>query len=323
MPKLASEKLLVYGKDLANLRESGLTDTTILANELRTETNSRKLGDILNRGAGSNCCMGGLVFPYRTLNGEVNCFARVRPHYPRIRDGKPIKYEQPVNEPCRAYYPAACVAKLRDGETTVYVTEGEKKALALSQLGLSVVGIGGVYAWKQKGTNDLISDLAAIIRPEQIIYVAFDYDPKPETRRYVAGAARRLARALRKAGAKEVYEVELPPGADGSKQGVDDFLVANCAESFHKLVQQAQTVPILNDFAPLTKAEGRTDTSNAARLGTKYGELIRWVGPWDKWLIWDGSRWKTDQVLAIESKAKDIAADLFVEIAAVLRENKE
>jgi putative DNA primase/helicase len=323
IPSSTNGKLPVCGEDLANLRASGLTDETIRDNELRTEQDPAILAAILNRRAIFDCCLGGLVIPYRNLAGEVNCFARVRPHIPRVRDGEPIKYEQPVGEPLRAYYPKASLTKLRDGESPVYVAEGEKKTLALSQLGLAAVGIGGVWCWKKKGTEQLIDGLAAVGWRNRVAFIVFDYDKKPETRHQTAGAARRLARALRKAGAKEVYVVKLPPGPDGAKQGVDDFLVANGAEAFHKLVEQAEPVPILNDFAPLTKAEGRTDTNNAGRLAARYGDLARWVGPWDKWLIWDGSRWKIDQALAIDLKAKDIAADLFGEIAAILKECKE
>src|SRR5262249_36520768 len=152
---------------------------------------------------------------------------------------------------------------------TIHVTEGEKKTLALSQLGLVAIGLGGVYSWKKKDVEELIPDLAKVDWKGKAVYVTFDFDPKPETRQYLGTAARRLARQLRKAGAKEVYEVQLPPGKDGAKVGVDDFLVAqraNGPEAFRRLVEEAQPVPTLSDFAPLTKTEGRTDTSNAARL---------------------------------------------------------
>jgi hypothetical protein len=91
----------------------------------------------------------------------------------------------------------------------------------------------------------------------------------------------------------------------------------------HARTAAVPTVPAGNSYHPFTKPEGRTDVNNAARLGARYSEVVRWVGPWDKWLIWDGKRWKVDQALAIELKAKRIAADLWVEIAAALRENKE
>lgn len=242
MPKANPPKLPLCAKDLENLRASGLTDDIIRANGLYTEYDSAKLAAILNRGAGSNCCLGGLVFPYRNLEGTVNCFARVRPHMPRVRDGQPIKYEHPVGESLRAYYPIASLATLRDGQSAIYITEGEKKALALSQLGLAAVGIGGVWCGCKKGTEELIEDLAVISWPGREVYICFDYDQKPKTRQDVEAARNRLAKALKAAGAAEVYKVELPPGPDGAKQGVDDFLVLNGAEAFQQLVEDAISI---------------------------------------------------------------------------------
>lgn len=322
---MARIKPPVWNHDLENLRAAGLTDATILVNKVRTEFDSGKLAAILNCGPGSTACLGGLVFPYRDLAGEVNCFARVRPHHPRTRDGKPIKYEQPKDSPMRAYFPAGSLEKLRDAGEPIYVTEGEKKALALSQLDLAVIGLGGVWCGckrNEAGSHDLIDDLAAIEWSGRTVYITFDYDTKPETRQQVAGAARRLAKALRAAGADEVYAVELPPGPAGAKQGVDDFLFAQGAEAFHKLVEQAQSVPA-KVLTLMTQASGRTDTANAQRLVAKFGDDVCWVGPWKKWIVWDGQRWKLDQALVIDLKAKDVAADLFAEIAAALRERRE
>jgi hypothetical protein len=323
MPKIEPPPLRVCGDDLDNLRASGLTDATIRVNGLYTEDDPDKLAAILNRARGSYPCLGGLVIPYRDLQGTVNCFARVRPHDPRVRGGQPIKYEQPVGKSPRAYFPVGSLAKLRDGTSPILISEGEKKVLALSQFKVAAVGIGGVWCWKKKGTDELIDDLATITWRGRDVYIVFDWDPKAETRQQTAGSARRLARALRKAGAEEVYIVDLPPGPDAAKQGVDDFLLANGSLAFHELVKKSQPAPVLNDYYPLVMAEGRTDINNGARLAAKYGEVARWVGPWDKWLLWDGRRWKMDQSLAIEVKAKSIAKNLFAELTAALKENDE
>src|SRR5262249_46867090 len=61
-------------------------------------------------------------------------------------------------------------------------------------------------------------------------------------------ARTRLARSLKGAGAGEVYNVELPPGPGGAKQGVDDFLVANGAEAFERLVEDA--IPVIKIIPP-------------------------------------------------------------------------
>lgn len=222
MPRVS---LPVCESDLTNLRASGLTDSTIWTNRLRTEA-------------------GALVFPYRDLDGNVNCFARRRPHAPSVIGGKLAKYIQPPGSPLRAYFPAASLDRLRDGVSTVYVTEGEKKALALSQFGLAAVGIGGVWCGCKPKSEELIDDLAAVPWDGRDVYILFDYDPKLATRQDVDAARKRLARALRAAGAAGTYAVELPTRPDGGKQGVDDFIVANGADAFGELLGQAVPVRI-------------------------------------------------------------------------------
>ena len=224
MPKLAPR--LLSKSDLKNLRDSGLKDSTIRANRLRTED-------------------GALLFQYRRLDGTWDEFGRRRPHKPRRdKEGRVVKYEQPPGVPPRAYFPSGSLKKLRDGKSPIYITEGEKKAMALSQLGIAAVGLGGVWCWKWNGSEELIEDLKAIEWNGRAVYVCFDYDPKPKTRRHVQLAAQRLAQALRATGVKEVYAVEMPPGPHGAKMGVDDFLVAHGEEAFHERVEAAQPIPL-------------------------------------------------------------------------------
>jgi hypothetical protein len=224
--------LPVCPHDLENLSESGLTRATIRSNGLRTEN-------------------GALVFPYRDLDGNTNCFFRRRPHKPVVGpNGKPIKYLQPKGSPLRAYFPVASLKKLRDRTSPIYITEGEKKALALSQLDLAAVGIGGIWCGCKKDTEQLIDDIATLPLKDRVVYVVFDHDAKASTRHEADFARTRLARALKAKGAGEVYNVELPEGrgpeGEQVKLGVDDFLVIYGAEgtdAFQQLVEQA--IPII------------------------------------------------------------------------------
>jgi hypothetical protein len=191
MPRLP-QRLTFNDADLSNLRESGLTNETIFANQLKSD----ELG---------------IVFPYRDLHGVVNCFKRWRLRQPVGSK----KYHQPFRSPVRAYFPAMSLVKLNDGQSPIYVTEGEKKALALSQLGLAVIGLGGVCNWNKPKTTELLDDLAGIAWSGRIVYIVFDYDEKPTAKRNVEIQKRKLAKALRAAGAKEVLSVNLPPGTKG------------------------------------------------------------------------------------------------------------
>ena len=88
----------------------------------------------------------------------------------------------------------------------------------------------------------MLPDLAPLARGGRPVYIVFDYDPNATTRRNVAKARDRVAQALGTNGAGQVYAVELPPGTDGGKQGVDDYLVAHGPEAFAALV--ADAVPV-------------------------------------------------------------------------------
>lgn len=291
MPKIPPK---VDDHDLLNLCESGLMDTTIRANGLHTK------GDAL-------------VFPYRNLDGKANGFVRIRPHTPREINGKQVKYEHPKGMLPRAYFPVASLAMIRNGESPLYVTEGEKKAIALSQLDLAAISISGVWCWKVKDNDELIPDLAGVNWNDQDVYIVFDYDRKADTRRQVDLARRRFAKALRVAGVKEVYNVELPSSRNG-KQGVDDFLTVHDASAFYELVRAAKPVPTCTRL--LRIEAGRTDSSNGVRLIDRFANDVRWIGTWDKWLIWDSQRWKVDQELRIEAYAKQVANHLWKELTA-------
>ncbi len=199
---------LLHGEDFANLRASGLSDETILENGLYTERDPVKLATLLNRlperppkQIPEFCQGGGLVFPHYDL-AENNSYAVVRPRSPRVRDGKSVKYEAPAGESSRPYFPKRSRPQLRKGSGPIHVTEGAKKALKLSQHGYTAIGIIGVWNWKKKGSDELIDDLAAVQWAGRVVFLAFDFDRKAGTRWNVQMAAKRLARALRKAGAR-------------------------------------------------------------------------------------------------------------------------
>jgi hypothetical protein len=238
MPPIITEDQ-VSSNDLENLRASGLTDRTIIANKLRT-AGAQELFDLLHCEKEHEFLFSGaLVFPYRNLQGEVNCYCRARPLRPRTIQGKDVKYESPKGVPPRPYFPAGSLDKLKDGKSPVYITEGEKKALALSQLALGAIGLGGVYGWKVKDEESITPELQEVPWQSRQVFIIFDYDEKEETRDQTNKAASHLAKLLTAAGAT-VCIVQLPPGRDGGKQGVDDYLVARGIDAFHDLVASAR-----------------------------------------------------------------------------------
>ncbi len=223
---------LLSAQDIAELRDSGLTDATIRANRLRTEYDADAISSTLGHGAVDGPA---LVFPYHDSEGNDSGFARIKPHIPRELNGKLHKYEHPKGEPNHAYFPVGSLGAINDGTCPLFITEGEKKALALSQHGFPAIGLGGVDSWGKNG--QLIDDLRSIPWSERSVYVCFDHDAKAKTQQNVNGAIHRLSKALHAEGAN-VLVVHLPPPRSG-KQGVDDFLVLNGAAEFQKLVERA------------------------------------------------------------------------------------
>ncbi|MFH1922221.1 MAG: DUF3854 domain-containing protein, partial [Planctomycetota bacterium] len=236
-----------------------------------------------------------MIFAYRNLSGATNGFLRKRPHDPRVIDGKPVKYEQAKGSIPHAYFPAGCLKQLRAGTGPVYVTEGEKKSLALAQMGFTAIGLGGVWAWKIKGTDTLIPDLQGIGWQGQTVYVVFDHDKEQTTRIKVRLAEGRFGKALAAAGAKFVSRVTLPARPGGAKQGVDDYLLAHGREAFVKLVESATLLEDSEkpDVVPIPLGELVTrypDLRTPIIHGiARAGETINAIAPskaGKSWLAW-------------------------------------
>ncbi|MBY0459468.1 MAG: DUF3854 domain-containing protein, partial [Gemmataceae bacterium] len=232
--------LLLLERHLADLRKSGLTDQQIAACGFYSESHPAKLAALLGgrttpkSPARYGAC---LVLPYFNIDGTPMGYSRLKPDKPR-NDGqkkdKPVKYESPAGRPNRAYFPPGTRSALADPAVPLVVTEGEKKSAAADQHGFPCIGLSGVWAWQVNrskgkdgrgtGTRRLLPDLQAVAWKGRSVFVAFDSDiaDKPEVR----WAEWHLCEALREAGA-DVRVVRLPGADDGSKVGLDDYLLAH------------------------------------------------------------------------------------------------
>ena len=217
----------------ADLRASGLTDETIVANALRSEQDHRKIAGILNRKGWKNGDV--LVFPFHSESGVCE-LERVKPDNPSSRGGRLQKYLSPSGSANRVYFPAGVRESIQSIDQPLIATEGEKKALCSTQYHHPAIGLTGVEGWHGKGTQALLPDLDRLIWQGRTVYIAFDSDAV--TNEAVMGAERKLAHVLGKRGAK-VLIVRIPPGEDGEKQGLDDFLVAHGASALSALLKKA------------------------------------------------------------------------------------
>ena len=173
---------------LAELRASGLTDETIAANNVHSESDPKAVGKLLNWSTGRAKQLGAvLVYPHFGRDGNPLDHATVKPDHPRDRGDKPgkVKYENPRQRSNRLYVPAGARPTLADPTAVLLVTEGCKKALAATLHEFPCVSLPGVWNWvaprekkngKKVGKLALNDDLAAIAWKGRRVYIVFDSD---------------------------------------------------------------------------------------------------------------------------------------------------
>lgn len=246
---------------LQDLRASGLSDEQVKNAGLYSESDPERIAKLLNWKGGAEKLGPCLVIPYLGVDGQPTGYHRLKPDHPRkiakaSGEVRAIKYEAPVGEPNRAYFPPGTVEAIRDPSRMLIITEGEKKALKADQEGLPTICLPGVWAWQKKhekdanknaiGRRELIPDLAGIEWTGRIVAVVFDSDSK--TNRQVRFARDELCDVLRQltdveAGdeksAGEVFIVELPGGPNG-KVGLDDFVLIHSVEDLIQLIADSR-----------------------------------------------------------------------------------
>ena len=243
--------LPLSAKHLAELRASGLSDATIRASGIHTETDPRHIASLLNW-QGSKPYDGkhgpAMVIPHHDSGGKRIGYSCLKFDRPRVskKDGKPKKYEMPYGKPVRLYIPPMIVSDLDDVAKHLLITEGQKKALCAAQNGKACVSVQGVWNFSKPrkkdaggnwiGERDLSSDFDGIVLDKRTIYICYDSDSINNPS--VAKAEYALAELLIASGA-EVRIVRLPP--DGEvKVGLDDFVDKHGIDAFRKLMDEAK-----------------------------------------------------------------------------------
>jgi len=129
---------------LQNLKQSGLTEATIVAAGIKDETSDDTTAQLLAK----HRIDAGYFIPYLDLKGTPTGHYRIR-----VLKGTPgsPKYLQPAKAGNHAYVPAGLPADWeKDPSIPVVITEGEKKALASAQGGFVTIGVGGVDSWRSR-----------------------------------------------------------------------------------------------------------------------------------------------------------------------------
>lgn len=212
---------------LAMLRASGLSDETIEARGYRTVTSKAELKRL---GFGpAQLLVPTLLVPIFGVGGEVVLYQH-RPDHPRVKvkngKAKAIKYETPRGARMALDVPPHVRAQMGDPAVPLIITEGVKKADAAVSRGLCCIALLGV--WNFRGTNPaggkvVLPDWGMIALNGRAVYIAFDSDIMEKAEVYRALVSLKEFLDFKKAHTKLIY---LPPGGNGSKVGLDDFLAA-------------------------------------------------------------------------------------------------
>lgn len=184
---------------LEDLRRSGLTDETIKAHRFRSLTRV-ELQSLLNFKV-PTAVRSALLIPFPDLAGGFMEHVRVKvfPPLPGRHDNT-IKYLQPTGSPPRLFFPLLTLKEALQENAPLYAVEGEKKSLAVAQLGLPAVGFCGIEGWHTKGSRDLIADFERLLLKDRIVELVPDGDC--QTNDDVRRGAEHLALALAQRGAR-------------------------------------------------------------------------------------------------------------------------
>lgn len=280
---------------LQMLREgSGISDKVIAARGYR----SISANEAKEYGFAPSQRRSGLLMPVWSPDG-VNPLHILRPDSPRLNGDKPLKYEMPQGQSVRLDCPPLCRAMLADPNIPLWVTEGIKKADALASHDLCAIALLGV--WNFKGKNDLggvtfLSDWDFIALNGRQVNIVFDSDVM--TKHQVREALDRLTEHLQRKGA-HVAAVYLP-SENGSKVGVDDYLLKHSVTDLEGLAEGPRPQPkaaqplielLDNPPAKLTQALQLVDGRGYAvawlwvkrtvteKMDTKTGNIIKYDPP--------------------------------------------
>jgi len=214
---------------------SGIAEDMIAARGYRTITETGEL-EGLGFGAGQRR-VPGLLLPLWTPDG-LQPVCVYRPDSPRVSENRhrrlpdgthpcrEVKYELPRGAATHLDCPPPCRPLLADPAVRLWVTEGQKKADSLASRALCAVALLGVWNWRGKnalGGTTFLAEWDYVALDGRQVVIVFDSDLRSNG--HVRQALRRLATHLQRRRA-HVSVLYLPPGPEGEKVGVDDYLGA-------------------------------------------------------------------------------------------------
>lgn len=200
-----------------------------------------------------------------------------------------------------------------DKEETAYVVEGEKDVDNLAKIGMvATTNVSGAGKWLPE-YNESLRGRNVIILPDNDL----------PGRKHASQVHKALTGIAASVGIAELPD--LPEKGDvsdwlqahkDSANPKGDLLavISRCVQSTPPPVEPEPEPARPKSSQPLPEVGSGphlTDHGNAQRLVADHGAELRHCHPWKKWLVWQGGRWREDDVGTVHRLAKRTVAKLF------------
>jgi hypothetical protein len=202
------------------LDESGLSPSVVAERGYETVTRRSELLEFGKKQRRAGPDAPALRVPMYSPDG-ITRLSQIRPHTPRV---KGLKYETPTGAELIIDVHPRMRDRVRNGDEPLLTTEGCKTGDAATSRDIPTVVLAGVWGWCVPGEKPyrLRPCWDHVNLEGREVNIAFDSDCM--TKEGVQQALEALVRCLEERGAV-VRVIYLPDAADGSKQGIDDYLV--------------------------------------------------------------------------------------------------
>ena len=205
--------------------------------------------------------------------------------------------------------------------STVFIVEGEKKVESLVKWGLiATCNVGGAGKWSKKYSNYLSGHDVVILPDNDPVNLETGKRTGYEHACDVIAATKGIAKSIR------ILELPgLPPKGDI----VDWIAAGGTLPQLLKLLEEPigelpaveirstkELKAAIQEMDPLDLRlpESRTDVANGRRLVKDHGQDLKYCHPWQKWIVWDGKRWKVDDTDESRRRAIAVADAIWVEM---------
>jgi P4 family phage/plasmid primase-like protien len=277
------------------------------ANDLRGRNTLKRLG--IPGWARDGERGSGLLIPMYRPTGELATYQFKPTAAVRDREGKFRKYASVVGQTNRLDVHPRNRDRIVDPTVPLWITEGVKKADALTTAGACVVALTGVFNWR--GQHGSLGDWEDVVIKGREVILCFDADTR--TNPNVARAMQRCGKWLRSKGAARVLYLVVPATIkEATVKGADNYLAAGGTIAELR-AQAVPTAPAMQEVADTFTDARLADTIAEDALAGEY----RWaVGL--GWMHWTGRQWQQVHEKAVVEHVRIYALEQFAEASAAV-----